>query len=57
MRKNRYIRTGHWPKRKDEKLKTRYQSSIPTRDWKYWLVVALFVCLMIGLIFVLLKAA
>jgi hypothetical protein len=56
MRKNRLIQ-GHWPHRKDKNIRIPYESSIPPRDWKYWLVVALLVILMGVLIYVLLKAA
>ncbi|HUO58367.1 MAG TPA: hypothetical protein VMV05_09370 [bacterium] len=57
MRKTKFIRTAHWPKRKERKFKTDYQSNIPPRDWKYWLAVAFSVGLMAGLVCFLLKAA
>jgi hypothetical protein len=56
MRKNRLIK-GHWPNRKDRKTRIAYESAIPPRDWKYWLVITLLVILMGVLIYVLLKAA
>lgn len=56
MRKQSLFREAHWPDRKDRRMKTHYQSSIPIRDWKYWLVVFLALCLLVIMLFVLLKA-
>lgn len=57
MRKNKFVTTGHWPRRADRKTKIAFKSAIPPRDWKYWLVVALLMVLMGALIYILLKAA
>jgi len=51
------IRRAAWPKRKFRNRKIAYETVIPPRDWKYWVVVGALTAGMGFLTYVLIKVS
>ena len=57
MRTGRMIRRAAWPKRRFRNRKIAYETVIPPRDWKYWVVVGALTAGMGFLTYVLIKVS